>query len=444
VTLEEAKEHADAGEYSKAWPAVAGVLNETPDDPRALNIACFMLEKQGNAGIAYQVAKRLTEMHPGVAIAWVNLGKCCDTLWRMEEAEAAYRRALNHVKAGDTQTKVTVLCNLSALFLQQGKFRDARKYAEQALKLEPTHLKSRHNLGLCLMAAGEWKEGWQQYEASVGSPQRIAWNYTGEPTWKGEPGKTVVVFGEQGIGDEICAASMFKDAIAVSKKVIIDCDKRLEKLFRRSFPAAKVYGTRNEKVLGWDDEDQEVDASIAAMQLGALFRPRRESFPVRPYLSADFDQTLMWRALWRSKGKPAVGIAWTGGIKETGQNMRSISVDMLKPLLGMDATFVSLQYKDASTEIKGSPLLQYDAVLQKDYDTTASLVASLDAVVSVPTSVAHLAGALGVPTVAMKASASCWKYEAGLPFHPCHLIENEGWESTIFKAADKLHSILHV
>lgn len=405
-----------------------------------------MLEKQGQAAIAYQVCKQLTQSYPHNPVAWVNLGKCCDTLWRMDEAEAAYTRALNQVKAGDDETKVTIFTNLAALHLQLGNFDKANVYSDKALKLDPEHLKSRHNKGLCLLASGEWAEGWKMYEASVGSPQRIAWNYTGEPTWKGEKGGTLVVYGEQGIGDEICAASMVPDAAKLVDKLIIDCDARLARLFARSFPQAKVYGTRNERALNWADEDQEVNYSIPAMQLGAVVRRNPEDFQMAPFLKADPDQVLMWKALWKSKGKPAIGIAWTGGIKETGLNLRSLPVSALSPLFGIDATFVSLQYKDASKEIEGTPIVQYEqATLAKDYDLTASLVASLDVVVSVPTSVAHLAGALGVPTVAMKAKASCWKYAAGLPFHPCHLIENTGdWKTTVEAAALKVKEILNV
>jgi hypothetical protein len=177
--------------------------------------------------------------------------------------------------------------------------------------------------------------------------------------------------------------------------------------------------------------------------LGALFRPDAESFPRKPYLKADPDRVLMWKALWAAKGKPAVGIAWTGGLKSTGSDVRSVGLKDMQAILGIDAHFVSLQYKDASREIAGTKVHQYNETLSKDYDNTASLVASLDAVVSVPTSVAHLAGALGVPTVALKAPASCWKYAAGLPFHPCHLIDNPGWPTAIEHAAAKLRSILN-
>lgn len=419
ATLLDAKELAEAGKYEKAWPIVASVLNEEPNDPKALILASFMLEKQGQPAIAYQVCKQLTHLYPHIATAWINLGKCCDTLWRMDESEAAYNRALTKLPPGDNEQKITIYCNLAALHLQLGNFEKAKSYSEKALQLDPSHLKSRHNLGLSLLARGEWEKGWKYYEASVGSPQRIAWNYTGEPSWSGEEGKNVVVFGEQGIGDEICAASMIPDAIQRSKKVIIDCDARLTHLFARSFPQAKVYGTRNQKVLDWDEEDQQIDYSIPSMQLGSIFRPTAESFPGTPYLKPDPDRVLMWKALWKEKGKPVIGIAWSGGIKETAAMYRKWSIDEMADIMGsIDAHWVSLQYKDAESQIeefrKKYPkidLVQYKhATLTKDYDDTAALIASLDGVVAMQSTAVHISGALGIPCAAGIPKTSQWRY----------------------------------
>lgn len=435
-----AREHAEAKEYDKAWRIVTDLLYEEPNDPKVLIVACSMLDLQGNVPLAYQMAKRLTDMVPKSPTVWVNLGKTADALWRYQESENAYNRALTLVMPNDDHTKASIFNNLSALQVQHGMFEKAKLNAERALKLEPDFRKAKHNLGISQLALKDWSRGWANYEHSLGSDSRTMFKYADEPQWRGEPGKTVVIFGEQGIGDEICAASMIPDAIAVAEKVVIDCDERLAGLFRRSFPKAKVYGTRTKKVLNWDEEDHQVDYSIAATQLGGIFRLAQESFPIRPYLRADPDRVFMWRELWKTKGKPVVGLAWSGGIQITGQHFRKMSVEELAPILGMDCHFVSLQYKDE--EIKG--VEQYaHATLVKDYDATAALVASLDAVVSVPTSVAHLSGALGVPTIAMKAPISCWKYNAGLPFHPCHLIEHHGWKETAQDAALKLRGIIN-
>lgn len=419
MSLLDAKEHAEAERYDKAWPIVRAAMETEPDDPKALCLASFMLERQGNPALAYQVCKRLVTLYPNNPTAWLNLGKCCDTLWRMEEAEAAYRRALNNIKAGDEETKLICFTNLAAMFLQVGKFNEARGYSERALKIDPTHLKSRHNLGISLLAAGQWKEGWKQYEASVGSPQRIAYKYGDEPGWTGEPGGTVAIYGEQGLGDEICAASMYQDAIDRAGKVIIDCDVRLANIFRRSFPGAKVYGTRTSKVLNWDEEDHQVDYSIAAMQLGAIFRTEAESFTGKPFLTPDPDRVLMWRALWEAKKKPVIGIAWTGGVKETASKYRVWNHDQLAQIMrSIDAHWVCLQYRDAASEIEefkrnhaGIDLVQYGhATLSRDYDDMCGLVASLDGVVAMQSTAVHTAGALGIPCAAGIPKTSQWRY----------------------------------
>lgn len=439
--LEDASDFMEAGKFEKAWGLISKVLNEENNNPTALVAASDLMERQGLAPLSYQIARRVVEMYPKHPQGWLTLGKYCDTLWKVSESENAYNRALTLLPANDVYIKANVYNNLSALQCQIGDFKRAKINAERALKLEGDFLKAKHNLGISQLALKEWDQGWKNYEASVGSAHRMAWKYGEEEDWKGERG-SVVIYGEQGIGDEICAASMIPDAIGRAEKVIIDCDSRLKNLFVRSFPLAKVYGTRTAKVLNWDEEDQKPDYSISAMQLGAIFRSSGE-FDPKPYLTADHEQTLAWKALWASKGKPAVGVAWTGGVASTGAQFRAMHLDDLKPLFDLDCTFVSLQYKPTDTE--GTPIVRYDrATIVDDYDLTAGLVSSLDAVVAVPTSVVHLAGALGIPTVAMKAQVSCWKYTAGLPFHPVHLIENSGsWKSTVQDATRKLRSILY-
>ena len=460
--LLEARELADDKQYEKAWPILTELLYDEPDDPKILTVVCAVLDKQGNAPLAYQIAKRVTELAPKAVAPWINLGKTADALWRYGESANAYQRAMTLVDARDTETKASIYNNLAALQVQHGEFKRAKGNAEQALKLDPGFRRAMHNLGISQLALREWVSGWKNFEASLGSDQRAMWKYGTEPTWTGEPGKTVVIYGEQGLGDEICAASMVDDAIAraiaprvmapsvglprgqlapPSGKVILDCDARLAKLFARSFPAAKVYGTRTAKVLNWDEADHAIDYSIAAMQLGGLFRISEADWHPKPYLKADPEAVLMWKALWAFKAKPAVGLAWSGGIPGTARHVRSIDPSMLAPILGIDAHFVNLQYRQGPNP-KG--VHAYDhATFAADYDQTASLVASLDAVVSVPTTVAHLAGALGVPTVAMKAKISCWKYESGLQFHPCTLVENSGdWGKTIDAAAMQLRVIL--
>lgn len=426
--LDDARRLAESGKPAEAWPAILELLDKDPDEPRALTLASFVLDKEGKAAIAYHIARRLTEKYPRESAGWINLGRCADNLWRMDEALRCYREAL---KCAKDEEKLTILVNIAAVHLQRGEFEKAREYSGRALKIDPEHLKARHNLGLSQMAANQWRDGWINYRGSLGSSHRIDWRYGEEPEWDGAPDKTVVVFGEQGIGDEICAASMFPDLIGVSKKVVIDCDARLANLFRRSFPAARVYGTRHKKELDWLPEDHQIDASIASMQLGQFFRNEVTDFPRKPYLTADPDRVHMWRALWLAKGKPAIGIARSGGLKETAAHVRRWTLEQLLPMMrAIDAHWVDLEYKNDHGELaafrKAHPDIDINrypyATWSRDYDDTAALVAALNAVFAVPTSVAHLAGALGIHTVVTQSVHPCWKFAAGCPFQPLTIV----------------------
>ncbi len=448
VTLERLREASrlrDAGELDDAAAICERVLAEDPNHPIALTVASAILESAGKAPYAYSMAKRVTELRPDRPEGWINLGRCAQQLWRMDEAMACGTRALPLV-AGPTQ-KVQVLCNIASLLIDQGRFSEAEDYARQALAVNPKHGKSRHNLGLCLMSRREWAEGFKEYGASVGTENRQRFSFGGENDWDGTPGQRVAIYGEQGLGDEIAFASMFDEAIAVNAHTVIECDKRLTGLFKRSFPGASVYGTRGQKDgLPWALEDQRLDASIISGQLGETFRKSDNDFHSRAYLKSDPERTAIWRAYFATLRKPTIGVAWSGGTFANAGLFRHVPLKDWAPIFdSIDANWVSLQYRDAAEEVAGTRVRQYAAAtLTKDYDDTAALVAACDAVIAVPTAVVHLAGALGVPTFGMKSSHSCWKFAGGLRFHPqVQLIENTGdWSKTVRSTADAIRNTL--
>lgn len=341
------------------------------------------------------------------------------------------------------------------MLVQKGDWGRALPMARKALAFRPDRPKARGNLGLALMALGQWKEGWPMYDAIIGfDKSRRKMQYVNEQTWNGKKGRSVVIYEEQGIGDCISFASMVPDAIRDCHKVILDVSPKLENLFRRSFPQATVYGSITGLGKDWR-RDHRIDASISIGGLGKLYRPSPESCPGVPYLKPDPDRVTMWKGLFRSFGKPVIGVAWTGGLDHTGAKYRKFSLEQLMPLFRMDAVFVSLQYKDAQAEIdafrKRHPevdIRQFPfGTLTDDYDDTAAMVSALDVTVALPTSVVHLAGALGAPCVAMKAKIACWKFNCGLPFHRENmtLVDHEGdWDGTIRKTAEVVKERLGV
>ena len=413
----------EAGEVDKSYELCEKWLTQDPNDGPFLTLMCNVLVKGQKVPIAYQIAKRLVQMEPRMAGAWVNLGMIANELWQEAEAERAYKRALKY--CGKPKTRYMILVNIAAMMIDCGRFKDAEQYCKQALEIEDeeieNHGKAYANLGFCQLAQRNWTEGWKNYHLTLGhSDWRDAYEY-GDAVAFSEGDRvvsTIVVHGEQGIGDELSFASMVPDAIDTFDKVILDVDPRLANLFRRSFPKAKVYGTRNQACLKWDKDDMSPDYVLPIGQLGEFFRQTDEDFPGTPYLVPDPDRQLMWQALFNNKDKPVIGIAWQGGIARTGARYRRWDLEQLLPILtGIDAHFVSLQYKPSGREIEkflvdhDVDLVEYPhATLTQDYDDTASMVAALDMVICMQTAVGHLAGALGVPAWVFVPNNSQWRY----------------------------------
>lgn len=434
----------------QAWKVCHQMLVENPNDPRALAAAAFIMGRLGALPQAYHFGRSAAELSPNEPIAWINFGHASAELWLIEEAESCYQRALKLSRTKDLQA--ACLLNLGALYVDNGLFERGEAITRALLKEDPEHVKALSNLGLCKLARRDWS-GWKEYHRLIGSALRPRVVYKDEPEWDGSPGKTVVLYAEQGIGDEISFASMIPDAADICRKLIFDCDGRLAPLFRRSFPQVTVYGTRvkDEK---WAKEDREFDCSLPVGQLGEFFRTTDESFPGTAYLKPCPVRTQMWKRTWT---KPAIGIAWTGGVSRTNARNRQLKLQDFGPLFELDAHFVSLQYKDAQGEIDtfraehpDIELVQYPwATLTDDYDDTAALVASLDYVVCVQTAVAHTAGALGVPVSVLVPPATSWRYGTHgdrIPWYRSmtviRQVKDQDWRVEIERATEHVRSHL--
>lgn len=450
--LAKARDFAASGKYGEAWEICSKYLSLNPEDSLALVVTTYLHRKWRNIPMSYILAKRTCEVAPREPAAWLNLSQACKDLHRHREGISACNKGLAIAKRDEDIA--ALYQNLSAIYIDEGRFAEAEEAIAKVRKYDPDGESAISNLGFCQLARHDWAIGWKNYHQCLGTEDRLrqVFSEPHEPEWDGAPGQTVVLYGEQGIGDEICFASMVPDAIERAGKVILSVDKRLESLFRRSFPQAKVYGTRTATAadgVKWDVDDSKVDASLAMAQCGEFFRLSDADFPAEPYLKSDPDRVTMWKALFAAKRKPCIGLAWIGGVWLTGKKFRTLSLEQMLPVMqAVDAHFVVLQYKDCADEVKAfrakHPEIDLGyyphATLAQDYDDTAALVAALDRVISLPTAVVHLAGALGVPCTAMKAPHSCWKFANGLAFHPgVELIEHQGsWDQTILETSRRM------
>lgn len=408
----------DTGQYEEAYEICYHWLRMDPEDPAALCLLVSILCNTDKVAVAYPIAKRLTQIAPEAAVAWLNFGRCAGDLWRYKEAERAYKRALDLSK--DDKTRSSICVNISCMLVDHGKFKKAEKWARKAIVLNPDSTKGKANLGFCQLAQRDWAEGWKNYRYAIGENGRYYAQYNNEPIWDGEKG-TIVVYGEQGLGDEISFSQMLPDmqkwCDENDSRLIVDVNHRLLDLFKRSYPNIEIYGSRGQKYCDFDATL--ADYSISMGQLGQYFRNKEEDFNRGQFITPDPDRVAMWKHHFSKINKPIIGIGWQGGTWKTATKFRQLSLEQLLPVLkSVDAHWVSLQYKPAGKQIeafkKEHPeidIVEYKhATLSSDFDDTVAMMAALDMIVSMQTTVIHVAGALNLPAWVFIPSSSQWRY----------------------------------
>lgn len=398
------------GNISGAIELYYQALNENFDDPEALFGLGTAFMQNGLNGLGAQLLKDCMGRGGSDMNVALNLGACYFREFKFDEAREAWALygKMAHEK-NNIPAMGEALFNTASTYILAGEYQEGLSYYEKARQLVPDHKEMLFNLGQAYLGIGRWREGWELYDYALALGNRRARSYVNVPDWKGEAGRTVVVYGEQGIGDEIMFASMIPDLMARCSRVIFDCHPRLVETFERSF-GVTCYGTRKEPAAPWLDNDMP-DYAIAIGSLGRFFRNERKDFPGTPYLKP--------KAIAPKTGRMRVGLSWEGGTKGTGKHYRSIPIDAFEPLVraNPDVDFYSLQYGEGAGaavdnfEMRtGLHIKHYPEMVENvDYGKTIDFVAGLDLVITVCQSVLHVAGALGVPCWVLVPYESMWR-----------------------------------
>lgn len=424
--LIEAHQLVENQAYAEALTALEAIIEDYPNHSGALNMIGFCWLELGKDATAFQFFQRALQTQPENKYVLVNAGRALHELGRYQEAITYYLKA-----ASIDPSYTMAYSNAAASLVQLSQWEDGKKAAELALECDPEDLNSRANVSNCYLALGDLKRGWKAMELSLGGKYRREWSYGDEPRWDGSKDKSIVIYGEQGLGDEIYFMESANDAIRDSKKVYIDCDPKLEGLFRRSFPDAEVHGTRRDETVEWL-ADAQIDARCAMGSLPTFYRNKKEDFSLKPYLVADPDRRKMWRALFASYGKPVIGVCLSGGTKKNNQAGRTISQEDFDALRAKhDAIWVSLEYRGDDPDWCKSFKF---ATRSNDYDDTAALIAELDCVVGICTTAQHCADALGVRSVVLIPDEHNWKFAGGVPTVPTSSVVHQrgrAWSEVI-------------
>ena len=249
---------------------------------------------------------------------------------------------------------------------------------------------------------GRFAEGWKyfEYRWKVSPQNKVVWPFQDKPVWKGEREKRVVLWKEQGIGDQIIFLSLLPEVKGMCETLSVYVDPRLEPLCRRAMP--EINFILDEKIL----KREKCDYHLPLQSLGGLLRNDMRDFDrtVKGYLKADPERVEAIRTELNLEGKTAIGISWKSF--STSYKKKSVQLhDMERLFSGLDVVLVNLQYGDVEDEIRefkdatGIEVVQCASVdNREDLDGLAALIEVCDLVVSTSNVTVHLAGALAKET----------------------------------------------
>ena len=444
---------ATLGQYEDSLNYAEKACNHAPNDAHAWasqGIALFRLD-QPEAAI--EPFERTLELRPG----WAEIrGALGNALWqaeRFEDAVAVLERAV--AQAPDASS---IWASLGAARRDLRDVAGAEAAYAKALELAPTSGKVALSMALTQFRLKKFTEGAATY--------RRRWETDGfadqvrphkHTPWEGSDleGKKILVYAEQGVGDEVMYASFLQRLIDQGAAVFLEANARMARLFRRSFPAISIGQSQNPALPAFRSDD--FDFQCAGGDLMQLVAPTYEDLrPRGAYLKPDPEQVQALRRKYRAGGTDLlVGIAWQSGNPVTGR-ARTAELNLWAPILELPGVrFVNLQYGDVAEDIMlaeqtfGASILQDpDLDAMRDLDGFAAQVAALDLVVSIDNSTVHFAGALGVPTLMLLNYEPDWRWfgaDAGNPWYEsvAHVRQEEPgvWGPVIEAAATVIETM---
>lgn len=310
-----------------------------------------------------------------------------------------------------------------------------------------------------LLLLGDFHQGWKEYEwrlkcSNFSSENR---NFP-QPYWDGIylNGKSVLIWAEQGIGDEIMFTSILPTLTQMTGKIVIECNPRLVSLFQRSFPQIQFFpreSTPNSKLL-----DKNIDYQIPMDSLGQWLRTNEDSFKEskQTYLTACANKSAKIKKRYQklAAGRLLVGISWkSAGINQRRALLKStILEDWASILLQQDCYFINLQYGDVKEELEQFHL-QTDLMIYQDVeidslgnlDDFAAQISALDLVISTSNTTMHMAGALGKQVWTLLPYIPGWRWmleREDTPWYPSMRLFRQNELGTWSRAFDQVRSKL--
>lgn len=393
--------HLAAGNHAEAARHAGMALALDPECDHARFTLGSALSALGDPKAAIGVFREVLSRNPNHAGALLNRGNALIGLDRLDDGEADLRAALSI----DPDLR-EALASLSVVRTIRGDTSDAISLCDRAIALDPDFAVAHWNRGVAALLAGDFAAGFAEYEWRKRHPiYGPHFDRLPAPVWGGEPlaGRHLLVRAEQGLGDTIMFARFLPALAAQARRVTLACHATL-------FPIFNDLGIGLCRLDEAAPED--VDYAIDQMSLPHVLQLTPGTIPLSGgYLTAPADARARLRgAVPRPAGKRVFGLVWAGNPGHNNDKRRSLPEGLLAPLLDMpDISFVALQFGVRQGEYRLASM----APLISDFATTAALVSQMDGLVSVDTSIAHLAGAMGKQCHVLLSASCDWRWLLG-------------------------------
>jgi tetratricopeptide (TPR) repeat protein len=478
--------HHQSGRIAEAKELYMQVLSAEPENFDALHLLGVLAHQVGNHDLAVSLMEKAVQQNAGNAVVFNNLGEAYKGTKRLDEAERCYRKALelnpdftevfsnlgNALKdLGRLEDAVQVYLqalaikpdfvlvhyNLGNVLKDLGELDDAEASFAEAVALNPDYADASQSISVLHLMRGDYRQGLSYFQqrfvpggdSAVGRGKKYLGQLQGQQRWQGESlaGRRLLLVTEHGAGDNLM---MMRYLPLVKKRkperLLVYATPHLARVLQSLGCLDEVIPMTSPLPLG------AFDLYCPMMSLPYLFETSLDSIPAKvPYLSLPKEMKKQWRSKLKKEPGVKVGLAWGAG-KLSGTNARrSIALERLAPLAEVPGVrLVTLQKGTAAGQLQGLDCPVIDCMTEcKDFLDTAGLVEQLDLVISVDTSVAHLAGALGKPVWLLNCFESEWRWmldREDSPWYPSMRIfrqkQRGDWDGVISEASEQLENFV--
>lgn len=397
----------DRRDFDGAVAAYRRALEIKPQFPVALSNMANSLNALGRSDEAEQSCRAALKFKPDYASAHTNLGAALVKQGKLNEAAEAFQQSLRF-----NPQDAVAHGNLGAARMKQGRFEEACALSQQALQLNPGYAEAHRNQALVWLLMGDFERGWPEYEWRWHCSDLVLPKYP-QPRWDGSPlaGKTILLHAEQGLGDTLHLVRYAKVLSGRGARVIFACQPPLKKLL------AGCAGIDTLIAIGEPAPPFDVYSPLYSVP-GAL-ETNLSSIPADvPYLHVDARLVDQWQAKLADWPEFKIGIAWQGSPSHNADRQRSFPLSLFAPLAKLPGVkLFSLQRGYGSEQIEQVADQFHVHQFRGEFDDahgafvdTAAVMQNLDLVITSDTSVAHLAGGLGVPVWVAISVAPDWRW----------------------------------